>query len=139
MALHLADWCVTEAGFAADLGAEKFVDVKCRTAGLDPAVVVVVTTARAMRWHGGTSPRGRSIEGRRRRGRTRAGEPWKAPRDWSRAFGKPAVVALNGRAERHSRRGGRDRGVLRCARRVVSRRQHHYMDGGAGALDLAAR
>ena len=53
MALKLADYTVTEAGFAADLGAEKFVDIKCRMAGLKPSAVVVVATVRAMKYHGG--------------------------------------------------------------------------------------
>lgn len=53
MALKLADYVVTEAGFAADLGAEKFFDIKCRTAGLEPSAVVVVATVRALKYHGG--------------------------------------------------------------------------------------
>jgi formate--tetrahydrofolate ligase len=52
-ALKLADYVVTEAGFGADLGAEKFFDIKCRKAGLSPAAAVVVATARALKFHGG--------------------------------------------------------------------------------------
>ena len=52
-ALKLADYVVTEAGFGADLGAEKFVDIKCRMAGLTPAAVVLVATVRALKFHGG--------------------------------------------------------------------------------------
>jgi formate--tetrahydrofolate ligase len=52
-ALKLADYVVTEAGFGADLGAEKFVDIKCRKAGLTPAAVVIVATLRALKYHGG--------------------------------------------------------------------------------------
>lgn len=52
-ALKLADYAVTEAGFGADLGAEKFLDIKCRTAGLKPNAVVVVATVRALKMHGG--------------------------------------------------------------------------------------
>jgi formate--tetrahydrofolate ligase len=55
-AMHLADWTVTEAGFGFDLGAEKFFDIKCRTAGLDTAAVVLVATVRALKSHGGVSP-----------------------------------------------------------------------------------
>lgn len=51
--LKLADWVVTEAGFGADLGAEKFIDLKCRSAGLAPAAVVIVATVRALKYHGG--------------------------------------------------------------------------------------
>jgi len=53
MALKLADYTVTEAGFAADLGAEKFLDIKCRMAGLTPSAVVLVATVRALKYHGG--------------------------------------------------------------------------------------
>ncbi len=53
MALKLGDYVVTEAGFAADLGAEKFLDIKCRMAGLKPNAVVIVATARALKYHGG--------------------------------------------------------------------------------------
>lgn len=53
MALKLGDYAVTEAGFGADLGAEKFLDIKCRTAGLHPSAVVVVATIRALKMHGG--------------------------------------------------------------------------------------
>ena len=53
MALRLGDYAITEAGFGADLGAEKFVDIKCRAAGLTPAAVVVVATVRALKMHGG--------------------------------------------------------------------------------------
>ncbi len=52
-ALKLADYVVTEAGFGADLGAEKFVDIKCRKSGLRPSAVVVVATVRALKYHGG--------------------------------------------------------------------------------------
>ena len=53
LSLALADYVVTEAGFGADLGAEKFLDIKCRMAGLTPAAVVVVATVRALKYHGG--------------------------------------------------------------------------------------
>ena len=55
MALKLGDYAVTEAGFAADLGAEKFLDIKCRMAGLTPSAVVVVATVRALKYHGGVA------------------------------------------------------------------------------------
>jgi formate--tetrahydrofolate ligase len=55
MALRLGDYAITEAGFGADLGAEKFLDIKCRLAGLAPDAVVVVATVRALKHHGGTS------------------------------------------------------------------------------------
>ena len=55
MAMALGDYCVTEAGFGADLGAEKFLDIKCRLAGLKPDAVVVVATVRALKNHGGVA------------------------------------------------------------------------------------
>ncbi len=60
MALHLSDWAITEAGFGFDLGAEKFFDIKCRSAGLDPAAVVLVATVRALKMHGGVALAGLS-------------------------------------------------------------------------------
>src|SRR5688572_25606745 len=61
MALAHADWVVTEAGFAFDLGAEKFFDIKCRSAGLDTAAVVLVATVRALKRHGGTGKDGLAV------------------------------------------------------------------------------
>lgn len=55
MALKIGDYAVTEAGFAADLGAEKFLDIKCRMAGLKPSAVVIVVTVRALKYHGGVA------------------------------------------------------------------------------------
>ncbi|MCF0150278.1 MAG: formate--tetrahydrofolate ligase [Firmicutes bacterium] len=55
MALKLGDYAVTEAGFAADLGAEKFLDIKCRFGGFHPSAVVIVATVRALKYHGGVS------------------------------------------------------------------------------------
>jgi formate--tetrahydrofolate ligase len=52
-ALKLADYAVTEAGFGADLGGEKFLDIKCRKAGLKPSAAVIVATVRALKHHGG--------------------------------------------------------------------------------------
>ena len=55
MALKMGDYAVTEAGFGADLGAEKFIDIKCRMAGLHPSAVVIVATVRALKYHGGVA------------------------------------------------------------------------------------
>ena len=55
LALKLADYCVTEAGFGSDLGAEKFLDIKCRYAGLKPSAIVVVATCRALKYNGGVA------------------------------------------------------------------------------------
>ncbi len=61
-ALRLADFIVTEAGFGADLGAEKFFDIKCRKAGLQPDVVVIVATIRALKYHGGSDLKDLNVE-----------------------------------------------------------------------------
>jgi formate--tetrahydrofolate ligase len=61
-ALKLADYVVTEAGFGADLGAEKFIDIKCRKSGLRPSAVVIVATIRALKYHGGVDIKGLSSE-----------------------------------------------------------------------------
>ena len=55
LALRLGDYCITEAGFGADLGAEKFLDIKCRCAGLKPSCVVIVATIRALKYNGGVA------------------------------------------------------------------------------------
>jgi formate--tetrahydrofolate ligase len=55
LAMHLSDWAITEAGFGFDLGAEKFFDIKCRSAGLDTAAVVLVASLRALKMHGGVA------------------------------------------------------------------------------------
>lgn len=62
MGLHYGDYLVTEAGFGADLGAEKFVDIKCRTAGLKPDAVILVATVRALKMHGGVPKKDLSSE-----------------------------------------------------------------------------
>ena len=61
-ASHLADYVVTEAGFGADLGAEKFIDIKCRKSGLRPDAVVIVATIRALKYHGGVNLKGLNEE-----------------------------------------------------------------------------
>jgi len=52
-AMTIADWAITEAGFGSDLGAEKFYDIKCRMNNLQPAATILVTSLRALKWHGG--------------------------------------------------------------------------------------
>jgi formate--tetrahydrofolate ligase len=61
-ALKLADYVVTEAGFGADLGAEKFIDIKCRKSGLRPSAVVIVATVRALKYHGGVDLKSLNVE-----------------------------------------------------------------------------
>ena len=93
-ALKLADYVVTEAGFGADLGAEKFLDIKCRAAGLTPDAVVIVATVKALKYNGGvpkTELGAENLEALER------GLPnlLKHVENITRVFGLPAVVAIN--------------------------------------------
>ena len=92
-ALKLADYVVTEAGFGADLGAEKFFNIKCRKAGLEPDLAVIVATVRALKMNGGTSKDDLSGEdvGAVERGCTNLGRHLENVNQ----FGVPAVVAIN--------------------------------------------
>ncbi len=93
-ALCLGDYVVTEAGFGADLGAEKFLDIKCRFAGLRPAAVVVVATVRALKMHGGVP---KTELGREDLGALERGLPnlLRHVSNIREVFGLPAVVAVN--------------------------------------------
>ncbi|MCP8940201.1 formate--tetrahydrofolate ligase [Alsobacter sp. SYSU M60028] len=92
-ALHLADFVVTEAGFGADLGAEKFFDIKCRKAGLEPAAAVLVATVRALKMHGGVPKDQLAAENlpALRKGMANLGRHLAN----IRKFGVPAVVGVN--------------------------------------------
>lgn len=93
IALKMADYVVTEAGFGADLGAEKFFNIKCRYAGLKPAVTVVVGTVRALKNHGGVK---KADLGKENLDALAAGfENLEKQIENVRSFGVPAVVALN--------------------------------------------
>ena len=94
MALKLCDYVVTEAGFGADLGAEKFFDIKCRKAGLVPNAVVIVATVRALKHHGGVA---KDKLGEENLGALQKGIPnlLKHVENITQKFGLPAVVAVN--------------------------------------------
>jgi formate--tetrahydrofolate ligase len=94
LALKLSDYTVTEAGFAADLGAEKFVDIKCRMAGLRPDAMVVVATVRALKYHGGVA---KAELGAENLEALEKGLPnlLQHVRNVKEVFGVPCVVALN--------------------------------------------
>jgi formate--tetrahydrofolate ligase len=136
MALAHSDYAITEAGFAFDLGGEKFFDIKCRTAGLNPSAVVIVATVRALKMHGGTEldelaqPDASAVE--------RGLENLAAHLDASKNFGKPVVVAINQRVE-----DTRDEvGVIHtyCEQRSVAcSTANVFGEGGAGAIDLAEK
>ncbi|TIP29776.1 MAG: formate--tetrahydrofolate ligase, partial [Mesorhizobium sp.] len=92
-ALKLADYVVTEAGFGADLGAEKFFDIKCRKAGLQPAAAVIVATVRAMKMNGGVKKEDLGKENIEavKKGCLNLGRHIENVKQ----FGVPAVVAIN--------------------------------------------
>ena len=94
MAMHRCDYAVTEAGFGADLGAEKFLDIKCRMAGLKPDAVVVVATVRALKHHGGAA---RAELGREDLAALERGLPnlLQHVDNIKNVFGLPCVVAIN--------------------------------------------
>ena len=94
MAMKLGDYCVTEAGFGADLGAEKFLDIKCRMAGLTPSAVVVVATVRALKHHGGVAKAELSQENL---AALEKGLPnlLRHVENMQRVYSMPVVVALN--------------------------------------------
>jgi formate--tetrahydrofolate ligase len=134
-ALKLADWVVTEAGFGADLGAEKFIDIKCRQAGLRPDAVVVVATVRALKYHGGASL---SALQQQDLGALAAGMAnlQRHVDNLRERFGLPCVVAVNhftSDTEAELALIGREM-AARGVDAVVAR---HWAEGGAGAEALA--
>ena len=94
MAMRLADYAITEAGFGADLGAEKFLDIKCRLAGLTPSAVVVVATVRALKNHGGVAKADLNTENLEA---LEKGLPnlLQHVENITKVFGLPCVVAIN--------------------------------------------
>ncbi len=133
-ALSLADYVVTEAGFGADLGAEKFFDIKCRKAGLSPRAAVIVATIRSLKMNGGMSRSALETEDLAALGR--GCENLARHIENVRAFGVPVVVALNhftrdtaaeiALVERHVAAMGAM--AILCG---------HWAEGGAGAEALA--
>jgi len=134
LALHCADWTITEAGFGFDLGAEKFFDIKCVSAGLDTAAVVLVATIRALKMHGGTALTGLTKP-----------DPTAVQRGLGNLekhienighFGEPPIVALN----RFGNDSDEEIDVVRrrCEDMAVPFAvADHFAHGGAGTLDLA--
>ena len=93
-ALKLGDYCVTEAGFGADLGAEKFLDIKCRMAGLNPKAVVIVATVRALKCHGGVPKAELGAENLEALEKG-IGNLLKHVENMQQVYSMPVVVALN--------------------------------------------
>ena len=133
-ALALGDVVVTEAGFGADLGAEKFFDIKCRQAGLAPDAAVIVATARALKMNGGVakSDLGRVDVEAVRRGAVNLVRHIENVR----SFGVPVVVAINHFATDDEAELAviREIAAAHGARAILCR---HWAEGGAGAIELA--
>ena len=134
-ALKLADYVITEAGFGADLGAEKFIDIKCRIAGLEPSAVVLVATIRALKYHGGVAV---ADLNRENLAALAAGcvNLEKHLYNIQHHYGLPCVVGIN-----HFTHDTPAEVELLCTRvaalgaKVVVAR--HWAEGGAGAAELA--
>ncbi|MVA64674.1 formate--tetrahydrofolate ligase [Agrobacterium vitis] len=135
-ALKLADYVVTEAGFGADLGAEKFFDIKCRKAGLRPAAAVIVATVRALKMNGGVAKTelGREDVGALVRGAVNLGRHVENVR----GFGVPVIVAINHFLSDTPAEIAalQDYAASIGVEAVLCR---HWAEGGAGIEDLARK
>lgn len=136
LALKLGDYCVTEAGFGSDLGAEKFMDIKCRAAGLHPAAVVLVATIRALKYNGGVKRDALGAEDLD--ALHRGADNLRAHIANMRRFGVPVVVAIN--------RFGTDTDAELSAVEAICREEHAsfalsevFAKGGEGGLELARK
>jgi formate--tetrahydrofolate ligase len=134
-ALKLADYVVTEAGFGADLGAEKFLDIKCRKSGLRPSAVVIVATIRALKYHGGADLKSISKENLQA---LEKGLPnlERHIDNLQKNFGLPAIVAINHFTHDTAAEVKllRDKVAQRGAKVILG---EHWAKGGAGAEELA--
>ena len=134
-ALKLGDYVVTEAGFGADLGAEKFVDIKCRKAGLKPAAVVLVATIRALKYHGGIDVKelGRENLEALAKGITNIERHVNNIRN---NYGLPCVVSINHRTEDTDAEVKllQDKMAHHGAKVILAR---HWAEGGKGAVEVA--
>lgn len=137
LALKLSDYVVTEAGFGADLGAEKFLDIKCRNLGKAPDVVVMVATLKALKYHGGVKKEdvyNENIEALERG----LDNLFKHTDNIKNKFGLQVIVAIN----RYSQDTDREISFLReklLERGIMMSVVTGYTDGGAGAVDLAEK
>jgi formate--tetrahydrofolate ligase len=134
-ALKLADYVVTEAGFGADLGAEKFVDIKCRKADLKPSAAVIVATVRALKYHGGVevAQLGHENLTALENGAANLGRHIDNVRQ---QFGLPCAVAINQRAEDTPNEIRKLIDVVSpMGVKVILAR--HFAEGGKGAVDVA--
>ncbi|MEE9184783.1 MAG: formate--tetrahydrofolate ligase [Acidimicrobiia bacterium] len=143
IALHLADYVVTESGFGAEMGMEKFFNIKCRVSGLKPDIVVLVATVRALKTHGG-GPRvvpGRPLDAAYTEENLpllRAGMAnLEAHIDNVARFGLPVVVAVNAFPTDTQREVDLIQKMALEAGAFAAVRTDHWAEGGAGAEELA--
>jgi formate--tetrahydrofolate ligase len=134
-ALKLGDYVVTEAGFGADLGAEKFVDIKCRKSGLRPSAVVLVATVRALKYHGGVAVRDASVENLAalKQGVVNLERHLSNIKE---RYGMPCVVAINHRTEDTPA----EVALLKASAESLGAKvieARHWAQGGKGATELA--
>lgn len=135
-ALKLGDYCITEAGFGSDLGAEKFLDIKCRFAGIKPSCIVLVSTVRSMKYNGGVEKSELTNENMEalKKGSANLG----AHIDNLKKFGVPVVVAINHFyadtdeeiefVEQFCKEKGAEFAVTKC-----------FAQGGEGSVELAEK
>ncbi len=134
-ALKLADYVVTEAGFGADLGAEKFVDIKCRKSGLRPSAAVVVATVRALKYHGGVEKRALDEKNVAAVERGLANLE-RHVRNVREHYGLACVVAIN----HFTNDTAAEHAVIRARMEALGVRvvlARHWAEGGKGAEELA--
>ena len=134
-ALKLADYVITEAGFGADLGAEKFFDIKCRKAGLEPNAIVLVATIRALKYHGGVDKDQLNSENLKalEKGMVNLERHFN---NMQNNFGLPCIICINHFVNDTDAEVEllKSKAESMGAKVVVSK---HWADGGAGAEDLA--
>ena len=135
-ALKLADYAVTEAGFGSDLGAEKFLDIKCRFASVKPSCIVLVSTVRSMKYNGGVDKE--NLKEENLDALKKGSENLGAHIDNLKKYGVPVVVAINhfyadtqaeiDYIEQYCKDRGADFAVTKC-----------FAEGGAGSIELAEK
>lgn len=135
-ALKLADYAVTEAGFGSDLGAEKFLDIKCRFASVKPSCIVLVSTVRSMKYNGGVDKE--NLKEKNLDALKKGSENLGAHIDNLKKYGVPVVVAINhfyadtqaeiDYIEQYCKDRGADFAVTKC-----------FAEGGAGSIELAEK
>ena len=134
--LKLADYVVTEAGFGSDLGAEKFLDIKCRFASVKPSCIVLVSTVRSMKYNGGVAKE--NLKEENLDALKKGSENLGAHIDNLKKYGVPVVVAINhfyadtqaeiDYIEQYCKNRGADFAVTKC-----------FAEGGAGSIELAEK